>query len=352
MFFLACIDELSNTATQVTRRSTVALLVAAWLPLVLAARARPRSSIELTNLWQPAVVTPARVPGSTDGFTAISFARDGTGTAVGTEGSTWTSNDAGLSWRRESLLPATPVAVAFGESGVGLLASGTNLMRRSGAGADWEVVRPQSRGIRRLCFIDERTIIAVGRIGTASAAVLRSSDSGRTWTAAVESGPIFFDCAASTTGWVVAVGMRGSILRSADSGRTWEALRSGTTAALRSVAFAGRVVVVVGVGGRILRSSDEGDTWTQIPSGTRQHLHRVAFADQTHGVAVGAWGTMVRTDDAGLTWRAEPSGAEVHLADVAFAPDDTPVAVGSLGTIIRGRALAAQDSSSATEVPR
>jgi hypothetical protein len=98
------------------------------------------------------------------------------------------------------------------------------------------------------------------------------------------------------------------MLKSTDSGATWTAAASGSTSTLRSVAGISRFVAV-GDGGTILTSTDL-TTWTAATSPTTSTLQRVVLGNQF--VAVGSAGTALVSVD-GLTWVATNTGTTADL---------------------------------------
>jgi hypothetical protein len=133
---------------------------------------------------------------------------------------------------------------------------------------------------------------AAGAGGT----ILRSTNSGMTWTAKTFGAATLRGGWASATGNdVYAVGDGGTILHSSDAGTTWPAATSGTSVDLRAVwGSAPNDVYAVGDGGTILRSVDGGQSWSAETSNTTADLH-------------GVWGA-----SAGDVWAVGTSGALVH----------------------------------------
>ncbi len=125
-----------------------------------------------------------------------------------------------------------------------------------------------------------------------------------------------------------AVGYWGTILRSSDSGRTWTQPDTPTAKTLFSVAFADdKTGWAVGAGGSILRSTDGGGTWANqpavLPDETGQprpldvNLFGVAATSATSAWAVGDLGVVIRTRD-GQTWE------KVAFDQATYADENVP----------------------------
>lgn len=269
----------------------------------------------------------------------IALATNGPGLVVGNARRVWRSTDGGEAWEAATMPAEIALAASIRSDGLGLLGVGNGrIMRSTGPNAGWNMVRPPtpSAPIMDFAWADPATVWAVG-LGV----VLRSADSGSTWTP-VEELTGRYHAVRFRNAVGVMVGGGGTVLRSTDLGATWQAAATPDSALLRGVAFAGdSVVVAVGSNGTILRSTDTGATWRRIDSGSAQHLRAVAFADERTGVAVGFFGTILATGDGGVTWTPVASGTHAHLLDVAIDPTGIPVAVGYFDTILRGPSRAA-----------
>ncbi|MFA5801742.1 MAG: YCF48-related protein [Thermoleophilia bacterium] len=133
-------------------------------------------------------------------------------------------------------------------------------------------------------------------------------------------------------------GWHGTILRSTDTGQTWSEARVDSKADLNSVAILeGNTAVAVGSGGNILRSTDGGITWIPVDSPTGETLNRVASISGGGAVAVGWHGTIIHTEDGGITWSDQSRGLEpsLYFEDVDFTPDGVGMTVSSNGRVFR-----------------
>jgi hypothetical protein len=121
------------------------------------------------------------------------------------------------------------------------------------------------------------------------------------------------------TPYCVAVG-DGVILRSSDSGASWTASGDphiGITkfyGADRRPSF----WIAVGEGGKVLRSTDEGASWSQDPPETLSTLRSVSLATDTSGVSAGLEATIVRYAGTSWTLRNVPVGDRIRIS---YQPD-------------------------------
>lgn len=206
------------------------------------------------------------------------------GDAVGGELRVLRTRDGGGEWRLlppEALPEAQPGEGGFaasgtclraGADGAGWIATGAapvaRVLRTADSGRTWSahptaVVAGESAGLTTLSFVDERDGLALGgRLGdpedTLSVNVARTVDGGRTWTAAGRTalpGAVYGSDGSAGAGYV-AVGPAGADW-SPDGGRSWRPLRRGVSYWAVGIAElsagGGAIGWMVGPGGRITR---------------------------------------------------------------------------------------------------
>ena len=221
-------------------------------------------------------------------LTAVSFADDVHGCAVGEAGTVVTSYDGGASWR--------------------------------------SIAAPTSQDLLDVDLAPAGRGWAVGAGGT----VLRSADWGASWSLAYENQDVSVS-AVLMVGAADALAVGGDewgqapavALRSQGGGVRWQAVELDIWGALEDLAIcAPQTVCAVGVdygpdgdypSGVIVRSSDGGVTWQRVYT-TDERLFAIAFADELHGWAAGAEGMLLATADGGQTWwpLASPTTAATH----------------------------------------
>ena len=104
-----------------------------------------------------------------------------------------------------------------------------------------------------------------------------------------------------------AAGDFGTLLRTDDSGTTWTALATGVTTDLNRVAIVDENSVVVAGGCTVRRSDDAGVTfarlpWTPSDARCAAPVAAIAFPSEQRGYLVLGDGTVYRTIDGGLAW--------------------------------------------------
>jgi len=196
---------------------------------------------------------------------------NGTGVAVGNQGSILWSDVGGQTWSYITTpTSANLYSVAFDTlSGLGL-AVGANevILLTYDRGLSWSTISsvPSSQVIyKKVAFANSVIAVAVGyREDTGEPLIIRSDNGGQAWTnisapglsAAKLNGVSFLD---SLNG--VAVGTGGKILKTIDGGLNWELKNSGSTDDLYSVVFSTDVCMISG-NKVILTSFDSGETWS------------------------------------------------------------------------------------------
>jgi photosystem II stability/assembly factor-like uncharacterized protein len=230
------------------------------------------------------------------------------GIAVGAAGAILESGDAGKTWKAVTPAP-TPLsllgvsggqghAIAVGQLGTVLVRDSTGKWVKADAGTTTRLfsVSVNARG----------EAAAVGAFGT----IIRSSDGGKTWTAAApdwngyaENGeqPHLYDVDVDDKGVITAVGEFGLILRSADGGKSWKTLHKGDASLFALELSDNGTGYAVGQNGAVLHSSDRGATWNEVKVGTRAILQGV-HATAAGKVLITGLHEMLLSRDAGQSW--------------------------------------------------
>lgn len=170
---------------------------------------------------------------------------------------------------------------------------------------------------------------------TEPATVLRSVDSGRSWTAAETPFPAGVISALLPSPTYAADQMLfallddGALYRSRDGGRTWRAMAQALDQMAVLDAGGPQLDLFGSRGGQLLRSSD-GETWTSVgPTPNAETLLLLAAAPaggpEPALLAFTAGGRFARSLDGGLSWTVvmETSTAPVQLAVAATLPEAT-----------------------------
>jgi photosystem II stability/assembly factor-like uncharacterized protein len=141
---------------------------------------------------------------------------------------------------------------------------------------------------------------------------------------------------------IVCVGEHGAILRSTDSGKSWVAADSPATATLTGVSFAPDSLHgwAVGHDALVLATSDGGRSWLKQWQGQslEASLLDVCSLDSQRVVAVGAYGLCLITKDGGKTWsQRKVLDEDMHLNRITRGPTGTLYIAGERGTLLRSR---------------
>lgn len=143
---------------------------------------------------------------------------------------------------------------------------------------------------------------------TASGALVRSADAGKTWTRQQLATPAsVIALAACPDGRFVGVDFYRKVWIGDAEGAAWSArpLDKSVDPMAVSCDPAGRLWVV-GSHSTVMSSRDGGQTWTPQDFGEDAILTTVQFLDAQRGVITGEFGTVLSTADGGKTWTPQP----------------------------------------------
>jgi photosystem II stability/assembly factor-like uncharacterized protein len=226
------------------------------------------------NTWRQAQSVPTRVM-----LTAVYFADEAYGWAVGHDETILNTIDGGETWTRshfapEAQQPLLDLWFANRVSGIAVGAYGAYFTTNDG-GRHWASAKfaappppgaaPPAEGepppdyhLNRIVGVGSRLFVAAE-----GGQLYRSDDRGATWRALPS--PYegsFFGLVPIRGEGLLAFGLRGHLYRSADAGETWHELDSQTTAMLTDgVAVNDLRVVIGGLTGVLLVSGDAGETF-------------------------------------------------------------------------------------------
>jgi photosystem II stability/assembly factor-like uncharacterized protein len=212
-----------------------------------------------------------------------------------------------------------PVSKVFATADAGRSWSSSRRLRTSGTPMRMDFVDPAHGWI----LTDEGATF-----GREPVAVLRTGDSGRTWTQVAESpGPIPAGCTkngiafdTSRTGWITGTCQAGPpfVYRTTDRGRTWRRVQlpkvpqSCRTQACRSTPaqfYGSRGFFSVDPGSRaeLYSTSDGGVTWSSGPLPSRRRFAEMEFVNARFGYLVPEplqrHDILYATSDSGATWK-------------------------------------------------
>jgi photosystem II stability/assembly factor-like uncharacterized protein len=242
--------------------------------------------------WRQAKSVPTRAM-----LTAVFFADDAYGWAVGHDETILNTVDGGETWTRshfapEAQQPLLDLWFANRVSGIAVGAYGTYLTTNDG-GRHWSKSKftpppaaaagseaappaedelPTDYHLNRIVGIGARLYIAAE-----GGQLYRSDNRGASWRGLPS--PYegsFFGLVPIRGDGLLAFGLRGHLYRSADAGETWHELQSHTTAMLTDgIAINDLRVVVVGLAGVLLVSSDAGETFKLTQQDDRKGISAI-----------------------------------------------------------------------------
>lgn len=234
--------------------------------------------------------------------------------AVGDYGTILLSDDDGKTFRQSDSVPvsSTLTAVSFADDKNGWAVGHWGVILNTVDGGEhWHIQRTDTKEDRPLFsvhFFDGQEGIAVGLWSI----VLATRDGGKTWDPISLPTPPnggkadrnLFKIFASTKGSLFVAAERGTILSSDDRGRTWHYIQTGYKGSFWSgIALKDGASLVAGLRGTIYRSTDDGRSWQAINSGTKSSITDIVEMDGKV-VAVGLDGVQVESGDQGasFTW--------------------------------------------------
>lgn len=200
-----------------------------------------------------------------------------------------------------------------------------------------------SYGLYGVSFPDARHGFAVG-FGPGGGVVLRTSDSGRTWSLADSIAGVELlgiDFPSSRTGWIVGRSLAGGqsvVLGTSDGGRTWRQAYRGGQYTLVQVRFDGPSVGwAVGYGygyaGVVVGTRDGGRTWRTLLTTTQQGLFSLSAVGSSDvwvaGMESRSRGFIAHSEDGGRTWRTAYEGGTHGLLGISMRTTADGYAIGS-----------------------
>ncbi|HEY6172029.1 MAG TPA: YCF48-related protein [Candidatus Kapabacteria bacterium] len=251
-------------------------------------------------------------------------------------GIVYTSTNDGISWRRDSInvAGARLLDIDFDDNGFGLLSSYDNkVLRTLDSGKTWTVHTVGTSGVLVIgVSVDGNNALACGSGGK----MYLTTNKGNTWTLKTSNTTdILYDVDLEGARGI-GCGEQGSIVYSNDGGATWTKATSGTSARLQRAGLAGAsaIGVVVAQGGSVLRSTNGGSSWSSVTSGTTKHLNDIRFRDDKHGLIVGDAGTILKTNNGGSSWKKDTSNTVNDLKGSIIIDADNAFVIGSKTTVL------------------
>ncbi len=285
---------------------------------------------------------------SHDDLLGIHQGTNGQAWAVGKYGLILHTKDGGRDWKQQaSGTTQLFSAVSFANNEVGfVVGSGGGILVTGDGGLSWRIQRSGiNEHLLGVQAVSETKAYVVGAFGN----FLSTSDGGTTWVKsklsrekpvsaiAEESGSLAepnlnaVHFVTPKIGWVV--GESGLILHTRDGGQTWLSQHSGSKAELFAVIFRDeRRGWAIGQEGTLIWTKDGGQHWVPIKVGTNRDL----YAADLEGERVMVVGdcVLLKTENGGSSWTRKDFAENLVLTGVALMSKDATV-VGQGGVIRR-----------------
>jgi len=311
-----------------------------WASGAVAQAAAPNSAVQQGQL----AIAAAEHVGHAGQAMLLASARAGSRVvAVGDHGIILLSDDNGRSFRQAKTVPidSTLTAVSFADDQHGWAVGQWGVILQStDAGETWTLQRSDLKGDRPLFavhFFDARHGVAVGLWSL----VLSTVDGGRVWTQQQLLPPegskkadlnllaMFADDHRN----VYATAEKGMLLKSGDQGRTWAYLATGYKGSFwTGIALPDGVLLAAGLRGSLYRSADEGKTWSRIETNSKSSITALAHIGN-EVVAVGLDGLELRSKDGGTSFSGTPRADRLPLTSIVAAADGRAVLFSRQGVV-------------------
>lgn len=254
------------------------------------------------NQW-----TQAKVP-SLNLLTAVYFADDKHGWAVGHDALILGTEDGGQTWteqyrdaEREEGSPFVDLWFKDKDNGLVVGAYGA-LFATSDGGKNWEDVSDRIENddgfhLNAIAAVKDAGLFVVGEMGS----MFRSADDGLTWekVKGPYEGSLFGVLGTQESKGLLVFGLRGNMFRSGDFGNSWQPVKINTARGAFEIGLAAGAlssdgaISVVGHGGAVLTSKDNGRTFDAINRPDRLSLASVVFDAQGNLILVGQGGVRI-----------------------------------------------------------
>jgi photosystem II stability/assembly factor-like uncharacterized protein len=243
--------------------------------------------------------------------------------AAGERGHVLHSNDAGATWTQVKVpASANLTAIYFADEKHGWAVGHVETIVRTRDGGDsWELVHLEPENPQPLLdvwFADAKRGIAVGAYGV----VYTTTDGGAVWSQVpFEPAPI-----------------EGAPAVEPAPDEMEEEFDLGFEFHLNAIARGpGRRLYLGAEAGRLFRSDDDGASWRELPSPYDGSFYGILPLEGDALLAFGLRGNLFRSDDGGTSWSAIPTGTTALLNSGARVDERTVVVVGMAGVVLVSR---------------
>lgn len=248
---------------------------------------------------------------------------------VGDYGTILLSDDGGKTFRQAASVPlsSTLTAVHFADDKNGwAVGQWGAILHTADGGENWSIQRLETQEDRPLFsvhFTNANDGLAVGLWSL----VLRTQDGGKSWTPINLPTPPdggkadrnLFRIFASAKGELFVAAERGVVLRSADYGQSWQYLNTGYKGTFwTGVALKDGTLLVGGLRGTIYRSKDDGRSWQPVASGSKSSVTDLVEGGG-HVFGTSLDGVLLDSTDGGTTFTWKQRDDRLSLTAALWA---------------------------------
>ncbi len=287
-------------------------------------------------------------------LTAVSFADERNGWAVGHDGVILATRDGGTSWAMQfngqqgdpQMLEAARAQLERTPERAGPEPGGATTTRRelaedALASAEAAVKAGPSRPLFAVRFSDANNGFAAGAFGQ----LFHTADGGQHWAYIGDridnlEGLHLNSITLTPDGDVLVAAEAGTVFRSRDRGRTWARTAVGYKGYLYGVlALPKSVLVAYGFKGNAFRSADGGTSWTAVPSRSVKTIVAGTVRGE-QALLIDEEGQLLVSSDAGESFKRTGERLRTKRLSAFVMSGDTLVAVGMGGAITQVAHLA------------
>jgi photosystem II stability/assembly factor-like uncharacterized protein len=264
--------------------------------------------------------------------------------AVGDHGVVLLSDDGGRTFRQARFVPVSSAltGVSFADADQGWAVGHWGVVLHTADGGEsWTLQRSDLANDQPLFSVYFTSLQEGWAVGLWSI-MLHTTDGGAHWNTvqlppppgAHKADRNLYRIFANSRGELYIACEQGHVLRSTDSGRTWSYLNTGYTGSFWSgIALPGGVLLVGGLRGTIYRSENDGATWTAAKSTLVSSITDMARLADNSVVAVALDGVSLVSHDDGASFTGSQRADRLPLTAVSVSPQGTAVMFSAQGPI-------------------
>ena len=254
---------------------------------------------------------------------------------VGERGHVLLSDDNGLHWRQVSVPTRSQLtAVTFADDRNGwAVGHDAVILSTSDAGEHWSLQHQDEQyddPLLDIWFRDAQHGFAIGAYGM----FLSTDNGGKSWDRRQISEDDYHLNAITSLpdGELFIAAEQGHVYYSEDEGYNWQELPTSYNGSWFGIMPLGDDgLLVFGLRGHMLRSTERGNNWSTINTGTESSLMAGTSLPDGSVVVVGLGGTILTSRDEARTFQVRTRDDRKHLTGIAAGPDDTVILSGAAG---------------------